>query len=79
MRADEHPILNRNALKDGDVVLNFDIGADTHTRINIDALADIAVFTDKGMFAYMRLSPDARTSANLRVGRYFGCWVSENG
>ena len=46
-------------------------------RVNIDTFADVAIFTDVRLFAHMCLSPDARTRADVRVGRYFCGWVNE--
>src|SRR5256885_8978922 len=46
-----------------------------HMRVDVYTLANVAGFTDVGMFSYMGLSPNSCTSSYMCLWRYLCCRV----
>jgi hypothetical protein len=60
---------------DGNVVLDFYVISDGHAGVNVDALADNAVFSDVDVLPHLGMVPDTGTFTNLGLGGYFSSWM----
>jgi hypothetical protein len=63
MWSNKYPILKRNPVVDGYIVLDFDVIPQANLKVNINTFPDNTIFPQLNFFSYLGLVPDARPLA----------------